>query len=475
MLAMLLTAAIVIDDQAALRASPHDTAPRQAVMWRGDWLEVRGEKAGFVQVYDHRRERPGYVRPSQVRTYPLQASSAPMLHAVVDFLRDTPGAEALGIGYAALYLKAAPAGAVGTEIFDALGTMADRLARRASASRSTGAPGEAALAAHLEVATSYGVVMKSIEGKDRARVCYDGEAFRRVLALGGDAAERARAALALARPGCEPPNLRESEAQALREWRLGVLAKADPREVPAHVANKLRLRRAQTLSDLTYHYQRRGDGKGAATASAEAVKELALITRADVLDEDAELYEEVAVRVGASRWAGEPAGPLSTPKPGVALRIRAGEPGQTCVQLIEDAKAAPKLLHCTYGLVWAASSRTAPRGTALTLAVQPLSGWVELWVFRKAPAEEGGWRMDILAPAPVDPELGYVEQAGWSPDGSRLLVVREALVNGSVHRDFQVLRLEDLTVEKEARSPDRLMNFRNWQSADWRTRTIALR
>ena len=33
--------------------------------------------------------------------------------------------------------------------------------------------------------------------------------------------------------------------------------------------------------------------------------------------------------------------------------------------------------------------------------MQPLPGWVDLWVFRTAPAEESGWRMDILAPAPV--------------------------------------------------------------------------
>ena len=117
-----------------LCAPPRRRARRVRRCCGGDWLEVRGERAGYLQVYDHRHERPGYVRPSQVRTYPLEEAGAPALHAVIDFLRDTPGAESLGIGYAALYLRAAPA-AVGSEVFAALGQFAERLGRRASARR----------------------------------------------------------------------------------------------------------------------------------------------------------------------------------------------------------------------------------------------------------------------------------------------------------------------------------------------------
>lgn len=124
--------AIVTQDQAALRASPKDTAQQQAVLWQGDSLEIRGEKQDFLQVYDHRRERAGYIRASQVRKVSLAPADAPELLSVVRFLRDTPGAESLGIGYAAAYLKAAPAAAITAEPFDALGSMADRLARRAS-------------------------------------------------------------------------------------------------------------------------------------------------------------------------------------------------------------------------------------------------------------------------------------------------------------------------------------------------------
>ena len=129
MIATLVVIALVVQDQSALRAAPQDSAPRQATLWQGEWLEVRGEKQGFLQVYDHRRERPGYVRKGQVRVYPLDETSVPRLEAVLGFLEDTPGAEALGIGYAAAFLRAAPASQVRPEHFATLGVLADRLAR----------------------------------------------------------------------------------------------------------------------------------------------------------------------------------------------------------------------------------------------------------------------------------------------------------------------------------------------------------
>src|ERR1044071_6512295 len=133
--ASIVLVALVADDPAVLRNAPRDDAPAQATLWRGDWLEVRGETAGFLRVYDHRHERPGYIRPTIVRVHRLEAASAPELTAVVRFLRDASGSESLGIGYAALALRAAPAGADTSEILAAIGTMADPLARRGSAGR----------------------------------------------------------------------------------------------------------------------------------------------------------------------------------------------------------------------------------------------------------------------------------------------------------------------------------------------------
>ena len=56
-----------------------------------------------------------------------------------------------------------------------------------------------ALAAHLEVVASYGVAMRSYENEGKVRVCYDGDAFRRVLAVAASAEQRYRAALALSK------------------------------------------------------------------------------------------------------------------------------------------------------------------------------------------------------------------------------------------------------------------------------------
>jgi len=153
--AALLTMAIVTQDQASLRAAPRDSAVQQTALWQGDTLEIRGQRMDYLQVYDHRRERAGYVHISQVRQLSLKPADAPELMTVVRFLRESPGAEALGIGYTAAYLKAAPADSIGAEAFEALGTMAERLARRASAKQSKAASD--VLSAHMEVAAFYGV------------------------------------------------------------------------------------------------------------------------------------------------------------------------------------------------------------------------------------------------------------------------------------------------------------------------------
>jgi hypothetical protein len=86
-----------------------------------------------------------------------------------------------------------------------------------------------------------------------------------------------------------------------------------------------------------------------------------------------------------------------------------------------------------------------------------------------------GWHCDTLLPAAADPELGYVELAGWSPDGGRLLVVREGRTAGGLRREFQVLRSDTLAIERHARNPELLLAFRRWAGADWKQHTLALR
>jgi len=459
--------AIVTQDQTALRAAARDSAQQQAVLWQGDTLEVRGQRQDFLQVYDHRRERAGYVRAAQVRLLPLEADNAAELLAVVRFLRETPGAEAMGIAYAAAYLKAAPASAIGAEPFDALGTMAERLARRASSHHAKA--DDAVIAAHLEVVANYGIVISSFERDGRMQLCYDGEAFRRVLALNATDEQKARAALALTRAECIDPNLTPTNRASLDGWRGDVLARAPRANLPEYLKNRLRLRSASVWASIAFERSRRAEP--AQEAANLALQELAAVNKTELAEDDASAYNDAAAHVGASRWATAPVHPPST-----ALRVvtSAGKTGETCIALI-DAKhdrAAPLAQRCTFAIVWPDSAAANAQGTALALAVQPLDSWRELWLFHHA---SDGWRIDVVPPAAGDPELGYVEFAGWIPGADKVLTAREARINGHFEHSFDILDMETLAVEKHADSPSSLTLFYRWQDPAWKRQTVSLR
>lgn len=467
---MLAVMAIVTQDQAALRSAPRDSAQQQAVLWQGEALEVRGEKLGFLQVYDHRLERGGYIRAAQVRTTQLKPTDAPELLSVIRFLRDTPGAEALGIGYTAAYLKAAPAEAIGPEAFDALGSMADRLARRASGRHSK--TDDTTIAAHLEVAASYGITISSQEREGRVQLCYNGEAFRRVLALAATEEQKARAALALTRPDCINPDMPPVERYGFDTWRADVLDRVDVSKLPEFQKNRIRLRQAGVWSSLAYERTRRGENTAQASAN-HALQALAGINKNELAEEDLRDYTDAAVRVGASRWAGN-----TVPTGGgkFTIELSTGQPGETCVNLINAGSKSPKEKHvflqrCTYGLVWPASVSVNPQGTALALAVQPLDTWRELWLFRQTAS---GWVVDVLPPA-TNPDLGYLEFAGWVPGGSQMLAVREAKVDGRFIRKFEIINLGTLETSKQADSPQSLSLFYRWQSPLWKNGTVSIR
>ncbi len=480
-----LTVALVVQDQAPLRAASHDNAPRQTALTEGDWLEVRGSRQGYVEVYDHRRERPGYVRPAAVRTYVLDASATPKLGALVEFLKDAPGQESLGIGYTALYLRVAPLPAVGPEVFDALGTMADRLARRASAR--VARAGDATIAAQLETAESYGVHFVHFEAGGHTEVCYDGEAFRSVLAMGGDGPMRVRAALGTTDPRCVDPAAGVAAALALTKTQAGILEDVDPvklgPDVPADQRARLSLRRSVVNAELAYYAARSGDPELARSAAETAKRALLRADRASLADEDRLGYDEAALHVAAVRWAGEP---LPAAPEGAAhvldVELAAGDPGQTCIRVKRRGEKAAAFEHCTYAVVWPASVRIAPHDGAVAMVTQPLVGWSELLLLHASPA---GWVADTLTPATIDPELGYVELAGFTPDGAHLLAVREARASGPlgspntlapwVQRTFQLLAVQDLHVEKQAATLVSFPAFKRWQTADWQRGTLALR
>ena len=482
--------AIVVRDQTALRAAPHESAPQQALLWPGEVVEVRGERVDHLQVWDYRRERGGFVEASRVRRTTLAAADAPELLAVLRFVRGTPGAEALGIGFAAAYLKAATPdmvqGAGGAEALDAIGTMADRLAQRASSGSATTATAlatspttpsraETALAAHLEVASRYGVAFKSFERDGAMRICYDGEAFRRVLAMpAADAGERARAALGLTRPECIDPALPVTERQRLDVWRAEVLDHVDSASLPATWKSRVAMRRASVWSGLAYQRTRRGESEAAEAAAKRALSELADVDRKELADDDLPAWNDAAIRVGASRWAAAPV--VAKTNRNVSVITVAGEPGQTCVLLVDatrPAASAPLAKRCTYGVVWPASATLNREGNVLALAVQPMEAWREMWVFARQ--SKDAWSVQVLPPSTVTPELGYAEFAGWVPGGKQMLVVREARGVKGLKHNFEVVRTDTLSTDRQAGDASLLGPFMRWQDPAWKRETVSLR
>src|SRR5262249_12149009 len=239
------------------------------------------------------------------------------------FLRDSSGAEALGIGYAAAYLKAAPANAIGAEPFDAVGTMADRLAQRASTNRNKS--NDAMIAAHLEVAASYGVTIRGFERDGRMQLCYDGEAFRRVLALKSSDEQKARAALALTRPECIDPAMAPVDRGNLDSWRADVLDRVPRANLPRYLRNRIELRSAGVWASVAFERTRRGEP--ARDAANLALQELAGVDKIELAEDDLSAYNDAAMRVGAVRWAAEPM-PSALP-PGLAVVTSPGQAGET--------------------------------------------------------------------------------------------------------------------------------------------------
>jgi hypothetical protein len=133
-------------------------------------------------------------------------------------------------------------------------------------------------------------------------------------------------------------------------------------------------------------------------------------------------------------------------------------------------ETSPK--RCTHGQLWTRSLRVAPDHATAVLAIEPLPGWLELWMFRRA---AGGWTLDVLAPATDGPDLGYVELAGWSGDAARAVIVREAREAGAIRRTYQVLNLASLAVEHQSSRLADLGPGRAWLTPEWRGRTLALR
>jgi hypothetical protein len=108
----------------------------------------------------------------------------------------------------------------------------------------------------------------------------------------------------------------------------------------------------------------------------------------------------------------------------------------------------------------------------MTLAVQALESWREMWVFR---LEENGWQVEIVPPSVDNPELGYVEFAGWVPGNKQLLAAREIVVDGRSKTSFELWDRNTLKVEKHADKPGNLTAFYRWQDPLWKGGSLAVR
>jgi hypothetical protein len=312
--------------------------------------------------------------------------------------------------------------------------------------------------------------LTALEHNGEAQLCYDGDMYRRVLNMpAADAMQRARAALALTQHECVSPDLGQTERRQLDLWRAEVLAHVPTLGLNATVLNRLHVRRAGVLAAVAY-WQARDGGNGQA-AAAQAINELAAVHKAELDGDDVGDYAEAAIRVGATRLAAEP---LLRRGGRLVVKAALGAPGQSCVSLYpaKPASEEPLVRRCTYGAVWVSSASGNAAGTALALAVQPLVGWRELWVFHQ---NAQGWVVDVLPPGSDNPELGYSECAGWTPDSTQMLVVREVRSDGHYRRRFEVVDLSTLLIKQQAGTPDLLPGFVRWQDPLWRSTTVALR
>ena len=486
--------ALVTQDALPLRSGARSAGAPLASLSQGELLEVRGERLDYLQVWDLTRERGGYVRAGAVRVLALTPDEAPELLALVRFLRDRPGSESLGLGLAAAYLKAAPAGSITAEAFDAMGTMAERLAARANAAAANAAnapahPGEPGIAAQLEVATSLGIHYASLERDGHVWLCYDGDAFRHVAALRPTPEQSARAALALTRADCIADTLPPLQRWQADRDRADLLARVPVADLPPWVRNRIRLRQAGVWSALAFEDSRRLAVEGGTppaglveiqasdviAAGNEALEALAGIAKGELADDDQSAYTEAALRVGASRWAAEPVvAPAST---GLRVATQPGQPGETCVLLLDSKHGAdhPLARRCTFATVWTGSARVNAGSTALALAVQPLATWRELWMFRATPA---GWTLQVLPPSTEASGVGYVEFAGWVPGTGQVLAAREARDPQHPNRfarTYELLDGQTLATQKAADAPASLKAFNRFQDPAWRRVTVSLR
>ncbi len=472
--------AVVVGDLTPLRPAPRDSAKPHALLWQGEALEVRGERMDYLQVYDHRLERGGYVSAKLVR----RVSDRPSVRAGTPHGASLPSRDAglrgAGIGYAALYIQAAPAQALraagGAEALDALGTLAERLARRASSGTATTPAAQAALSGHLEVAMSYGVVFTSVERDTRVVICYDGDGFRRLVDMGnGDAAQRAHAVLSLTRSDCADSDVKPTERRAADASRADLLETVDVSELPPYLRNRVHMRRAVAWNSVAFHSARRGEP--AQSAAARALQELGSVDKQELTDEDQRAYADAAMRVNASRWAAiAQARVVPVPESGDRphLVLAGSQPGETCVLLVDAKHEAAK--NSRSAAPTASSGKAPPRSIAKAMrsrsrcSIPRHGGRCGSFARRASNGLSPRFRLQLRRP---------VSDTRSSQDGcpaagkSSWRAKRPA--RASTARASSLCASTRSCPWDRCRTPQLLPAFQRWQDASWKQASLSLR
>ena len=273
--------------------------------------------------------------------------------------------------------------------------------------------------------------------------------------------------MGLTRRECDSRVFQPADRVAHYRWRVDVLDRVDVTALPAYLRNRVHMRRAGLWSSIAFYEARKGETAGA--AATRPLKELAAVDKAELTDDDAATYNEAAMRVGASRWAALPNVAPNGRK--VSLITTARDAGETCLTLVDD-KRNPLTTRCTFGVAWLNSATVNRESNAVAVAVQQTESWTELWVFTR---NDEGWGVNVLPPAASTPALGYAEFAGWVPGGRQILVAREFRSEGRYKLNFEVLKLETLTAERQASDPGILGAFQRWQDPSWKRQTVSVR
>lgn len=476
---------LVIQKNTSLKSAPKDSASVLAVLWQGEWVEVRNKRMEYLEVYDHKRERVGFVKITHLRQSKFHESETKEFLTLVRHLRDSRGSSSLGISLASAYLKAASVkemnSAQGAEVLHAIGIFAERIADRASSNLQLKKSAASFLSQQLEVAAQYGVHFKNLEKDGRIQVCYDGEVYRQVLALPATPEIKAAAALSLTKNTCTSADLSPVQRAQLNVWRAHVMSQVPHNKLPEYLTNRVEMRKASIFSALSYARTRFAQHPEALKlssidGSAKSLMQKAMLAfshvdKSELPDKDWPAYNNAAMLVNANRWALQQ--PVVSKKLGaLQLEMRNGKAGETCVTLIAKKQKKPLAQRCTYSVVWPQSATINRKKNAIALAVQPMAGWTELWVFQK---NKAGWQITALPPAVREAGLGYIEFAGWAPNGKQILLAKESRAEGVYQRRYEVVNLASLSVQRQARDYSILGAFRRWQDPSWKANSVSLR